>query len=225
MRPTDVPAWRLWLVTLCLLLALPASGRAAALIEMRIGTTAVRAVADRADERALLTIGGTRALFDLAGRSVYISTGGTPRRVHAAYRPGYVQPPPYRMERFGPGPVLAGFVTSYYVLFVSEQVCAELMAASWMMPFVDPALRALAILGAILDAQRPAGDDPCQKVPLVTYAAAGWPMIAGKIDHPTIETSRISFDYQPPPGELALPASFEEGDARDLRALAKAAGL
>ncbi len=125
------------------------------------------------------------------------------------------------MERFGPGPVLAGFVTSYYVLFVGEQVCAELMAASWMVPFVDPAIQAL----AILDALRPAGDDPCQHLPLVTYAAAGWPMIAGKIDHPTIETSRISFDYQPSPGELALPASFEEGDARNLRALAKAAGL
>jgi hypothetical protein len=221
MRPVDVRPLRLWLVALCALLAWPASGEAAALIEMRIGTTPLRLVADRAGDRALLAVGAIRALFDLAGGSVYVTTGGAPRRVHARYRPGYLQPPPYRMERFGPGPVLAGFVTSYHVLFVGEEVCAELMAAGWMMPFVDPALRAL----AILDALRPASDDPCQNVPLVTYAAAGWPMIAGKIDHPTIETSKISFDYETPPGELAIPAAFDEGDARDLIGLAKAAGL
>ena len=45
------------------------------------------------------------------------------------------------------------------------------------------------------------------------------------IDHPTIETARIAFDYRPQPGELDVPASFAEGDLRQLRELAKAAGL
>jgi len=203
-----------------LLSLLPVQGEAAALIEMRIHGTPVRLVADRAGDRALLSAGDMRALFDLPGGSVYVSSGGTPRRVHARFRPGYADTP-YRVELFGAGPVLAGFVTRYHVLFVGEQICAELMAASWMTPFVDPAIRALGILEAL----QPPPADPCASVPLTTYAAVGWPLIAGKIDHPTLETLQIGFDYQPRDDELALPAAFEEGDLRQLRELAKAAGL
>jgi hypothetical protein len=205
-------------IALCLL---PALGHAAALIEARIGGKPVRLVADRSQDRALLVAGNMRALFDLAAGSVYVSEGGTPRRVHARYRPGHDEPAPYRIERFGPGPVLVGYVTTYHVLFIGEQVCAELMAGIWMAPFVDPALRAL----AMLDGLTPASDDPCERIPLTTYAATGWPLIAGKIDHPTIETTHIAFDYKPQQGELTVPASFEEGDLLQLLKLAKAAGM
>jgi hypothetical protein len=218
MRRISVRRFAPWLV-LCLLV-LPAHGHAAALIEMRIRGTPVRLVADRSGDRALLSAGDMHALFDLAGGSVYVSTGGIPRRVHARFRPGYADTP-YRVELFGAGPVLAGFVTRYHVLFVGEQICAELMAASWMTPFVDPAVRALAILEAL----QPIPADPCASIPLTTYAAVGWPLIAGKIDHPTLETTKIAFDYQPRPDELALPVSFEEGDEQQLREVAKAAGL
>lgn len=205
---------------LALCLFLPTQVEAAALIEMRIHGTPVRLVADRSGDRALLSAGDMRALFDLAGGSVYVSAGGIPRRVHARFRPGYADTP-YRVELFGAGPVLAGFVTRYHVLFIGEQICAELMAASWMTPFVDPAVRALGILEAL----QPTPADPCERVPLTTYAAVGWPLIAGKIDHPTLETLQVAFDYQPQSDELALPVVFEEGDARDLRELAKASGL
>ena len=141
------------------------------------------------------------------------------RRIHARYRPGYGELP-YRIERFGPGPVIGGYVTTYHVLFVDEQVCAELMTVGWMAPFVDPAIRALAILEALGPAS-----DPCQKIPFTTYAATGWPLIAGKIDHPTIETLKIAFDYRPQGDELAMPASFAEGDLGQLREVAEAAGL
>ena len=39
--------------------------------------------------------------------------------------------------------------TTYHVLFIDEQVCAELMTVGWMTPFVDPAIRALAMLEAL----------------------------------------------------------------------------
>jgi hypothetical protein len=224
MRRADVarhPMLRWWLV-LCAVaaIALPGSGRAAALIEAEIGGTPVRLVADRATNRVLLEAGANRALFDLAGGSVYLGEGGAVRRIHARYRPGYDELP-YRIERFGPGPVIAGFVTTYHVLFVGEQVCAELMTVGWATPFVDPAVRALAMLEAL----EPASPDPCQKIPFTTYAATGWPLIAGKIDHPTLETNKIAFGYEPQQGELALPASFEEGDLGHLIEVAKAAGL
>jgi hypothetical protein len=201
-------------------LVLPASGQAAALIEARINGAPVRLVADRATNRVLLEAGAVRALFDLAGGSVYLGEGGAARRVHARHRPGYGELP-YRIERFGPGPVIAGYVTTYHVLFVGEQVCAELMTAGWTTPFVDPAIRALAMLEALA----PPSDDPCQKIPFTTYATTGWPLIAGKIDHPTIETTRIAFDYRPKPDELAPPPAFTEGDLAHLSELAKAAGL
>ena len=201
-------------------LVLPASGQAAALIEARINGAPVRLVADRAANRVLLEAGAVRALFDLAGGSVYVGEGGATRRIHARYRPGYGELP-YRIERFGPGPVIAGYVTTYHVLFVGEQVCAELMTAGWTTPFVDPAIRALAMLEAL----EPLSDDPCQKIPFTTYATTGWPLIAGKIDHPTIETTRIAFDYRPKPDELAPPAAFTEGDLAHLGEVAKAAGL
>jgi hypothetical protein len=213
---------RLWLIV-CVLaaaLVLPASGEAAALIEARINGAPVRLVADRATDRVLLEAGATRALFDLAGGSVYLGEGGAVQRVHARYRPGHDEPP-YRIERFGPGPKIAGYVTTYHVLFIDEQVCAELMTVGWMAPFVDPAIRALAMLEVL----RPAPEDPCQEIPFTTYAATGWPLISGKIDHPTIETTRIAFDYEPQQGELAPPASFQEGDQEQLVEVAKAAGL
>jgi len=211
---------RLLLCVLAGFLVLPGSARAAALIEARINGAPVRLVADRAANRVLLEVDTTRALFDLAGGAVYVGEGGAVQRVHARYRPGHDELP-YRIERFGPGPVIAGYVTTYHVLFIDEQVCAELMTVGWMTPFVDPAIRALAMLGAL----RPAPEDPCQKIPFTTYAATGWPLISGKIDHPTIETTRIAFDYQPQQGELTPPASFEEGDVAQLREVAKAAGL
>ena len=225
MRRTDRPrrpALRLWLLALCLLAvtSLPASGQAAALIEAKINGTPVRLVADRASDRVLLVAGATRALFDLAGGSVYLSEGSVPRRIHARYRPGYGELP-YRIERFGPGPVIGGYGTTYHVLFIDEQVCAELMTVGWMTPFVDPAIRALAMLEALQED----GADPCEKIPFTTYAATGWPLIAGKIDHPTIETAKIAFDYEPQQGELVPPAAFQPGDASQLREVAKAAGL
>lgn len=198
----------------------PASGQAAALIEMRIHDAPVRLVADRATDRVLLEAGALRALFDFAGGSVYVGEAGAVRRVRARYRPGYDELP-YRIERFGPGPMIAGYVATYHVLFIDEQVCAELMTAGWMTPFVDPAVRALALLEALA----PASDDPCDRIPMTTYAAAGWPLMAGKIDHPTIETSKIAFDYEPRPGELTPPAAFAEGDLLDLGKLVAAAGL
>jgi hypothetical protein len=225
MRRTDLrprPALRPWLV-LCALaasLVLPARGEAAALIEMRLNDAPVRLVADRGADRVLLEAGGMRALFDLAGGLVYVGKDGAVRRVHARYRPGHDELP-YRFERFGPGPVIAGYVATYHVLFIDEQVCAELMTVGWMTPFVDPAVQALALLEALT----PTSNDPCEVIPFTTYAATGWPLMAGKIDHPTIETSKIAFDYQPQPDELALPASFEAGDLQALRKVAAAAGL
>jgi len=199
----------------CWWLAAPSA--AAVLIEAEKAGRPLRLVVDRAQQRVLLTAGAMRALVDLAGGAIYLENGGGPaRRVHARYRPGYSEPAPYRVEIFGPGPIVAGHASGYHVLFDQERVCAEAMLSGWMRPFVDPAVRALALLEQL---SAPATGDACALIPFPTYAAAGWPLMAGKADRPSFLTEQIRFDYEPSPGELALPAGF-----RDVSS-AEAAGL
>ena len=193
----------------CWSLAPPAPAKSAVLIEAEKAGQPLRLVVDRAQQRVLLTTGASRALVDLAGGAIYLQQADGPaRRVPARYRPGYVEPAGYRVERFGPGPMVAGHASTYYVLFDEERVCAEAMLNDWMRPFVDPAVRALALLEQL--SAPGTGDAACAAIPFATYAAAGWPLMAGKADRPTFVTKAIRFDYQPSPGELALPAGSRD---------------
>jgi hypothetical protein len=198
----------------------PLAGSAAVLIEGRTDGLDLRVVADRQQQRVLIEKGSERALVDLAAGDVYLGLEtGAPEHVHAYFRPGHDEIAPYRLERFGPGPVMAGHASTYYVLFAGERVCAEILSSAWMRPFVDPAVQALAVLDAIKQPQvaTAAGDDACAHIPLATTAAAGWPLLSGKIDHPTFTTEAIRFDYEPAPGELALPVGVMPAAAPDPR--------
>ncbi|MCE3248361.1 MAG: hypothetical protein K0R41_2186, partial [Geminicoccaceae bacterium] len=198
----------------CWLLALPLAATAAVLIEAEKAGQPLRLVVDRAQQRVLLTTGASRALVDLAGGAIYLQQADGPaKRVPARYRPGYVEPAGYRVERFGPGPMVAGHASTYYVLFDEERVCAEAMLNDWMRPFVDPAVRALALLEQL---SAPGTGDACAAIPFATYAAAGWPLMAGKADRPTFVTKAIRFDYQPSPGELALPAGSRDATSGEV---------
>ncbi len=205
---TSLRCVALLVVVACSALA-PLPAKAAVLIEAEKAGMALRLVVDRSQERVLITAGEVRALVDLAAGLIYVEPKGEPAsRVHARFRPGHDEPAPYRVERFGPGPILAGNASTYYVLFDEDRVCAEAMLSGWMSPFVDPAVRAIAILERLTP---PAAGDPCAAIPFTTYAAAGWPLLAGKIDRPSFVTTRIEFDYRPAADELAPPTG-----ARDL---------
>ena len=67
-----------------------------------------------------------------------------------------------------------------------------------VLPFLDPAIRAIALIQQTLDG---GAADPCAGIPFATYAAGGWPLIAGKADRPTLVTNAIAFDY------VAIPRS------------------
>jgi hypothetical protein len=203
------------LLALLCLLHLPLAGaRAAVLIEMTLGAAPVRVVIDRPQQRVLIESGAARTWFDLLGGFVYHRTGNGPtERAHARYRPGHERPPPYRIERFGPGPVVAGQASAYQVLFAGERICAEMMLSEWMRPFVDPAVRAIALIEQLRGAR---DDDPCARIPLAAYAAAGWPLLAGKSDRPTLATRTIAFDYVATPEELMPPAAAIAVTAEEL---------
>jgi hypothetical protein len=207
-----------WLAPLLAAFALapPTGAEAAILIEAKKAGQPVRLVVDRTQQRVLIGTGDVRALVDLGVGLIYLQRPGEPAaRVHARFRPGHDEPAPYRVERFGPGPILAGNASTYYVLFDQDRVCAEAMLNGWMAPFVDPAVRALAILEQV---SRRAAADACAAIPFTTYAAAGWPLLTGKIDRPSFLTTKIEFDYRPASDELTPPATSRELPIEDLSA-------
>jgi hypothetical protein len=89
-----------------------------------------------------------------------------------------------------------------------------MMLAEWMLPFLDPAIRAIASIRQLPDGR---AADACAAIPLAAYAAAGWPLLAGKADRPTLATRTIAFDYAAGPGELTPPAAFVEVPIEALR--------
>ena len=204
------------LVTLvCVLHLIPATGYGATLIEMSAGAEPVRLVIDRPQQRVLIENAKRHTWFDLNGGFVYHRAGNGPAiRAHARYRPGHDEPPPYRIEPFGPGPIVAGQASTYEVLFVEDRICAETMLSGWMLPFLDPAIRAIALMQETLGAK---AADPCAGIPFVTYAAGGWPLIAGKADRPTLVTKAVAFDYAATPEELMPPQTFVEVPVEQLR--------
>jgi hypothetical protein len=172
-------------------------------------------VIDRPQQRVLIESADRHTWFDLNGGFVYHRARGGPiMRAHARYRPGHDEPAPYRLQRFGPGPIVAGQVSTYEVLFVEDRICAETMLSEWMLPFLDPAIRAIALLQDSFGAE-PA--DPCARIPFATYAAAGWPLMAGKSDRPTLATKTVAFDYAATPEELMPPQAFIEVPLEQLR--------
>ena len=203
-------------------LLLPGAVSAATLIEMSASGEPVNLVIDRPQQRVLIKSAGRRTWFDLNGGLVYHREGGGPtQRAHARYRPGHDRPAPYRIERFGPGPSVAGQASTYEVLFVDDRICAEMMLSEWMRPFLDPAIRTIALVQQMLAPRA----DPCGEIPFAAYAAAGWPLIAGKSDRPTLETRTIAFDYEAAPGELMPPEAFVEVPLEQLRGALGAYGF
>jgi hypothetical protein len=191
------------------------SAHGATLIEMSAGAEPVRLVIDRPQQRVLIESADRHTWFDLNGGFVYHrAEGGPVLRAHARYRPGHDEPPPYRIERFGPGPTVAGQASTYEVLFLEDRICAEAMQSEWMLPFLDPAIRAIALMQ-----DTPGADpaDPCARIPFATYAAGGWPLIAGKSDRPTLATKTVAFDYAAAPEELIPPEAFVEVPLEQLR--------
>jgi len=208
----------MWLAAAIVSILFAPPAAAAMLAEGEMDGQALRLVVDREAGRALVSVGGRRSLVDLQAGHVYLSEGvGGMQRVHARYRPGYGEGPDYEIAPWGPGPMIAGHASFYHVVTLDGQICAEVLISGWMKPFIEPAAQALSILEQL---HRPRIEEPCARIPFATYAAAGWPLMAGKIDHPIFTTSSIRFDYQPAGDELALPTQFEDVGPEALARLA-----
>ncbi len=182
------------------------SAEAAILIEARKHGEPFRMVIDNEQQRALISTAQGESLVDLQQAQIYIrGPGGVARRVPLGQGPSPASRL-YRVEPWGPGPVIAGQSTVYHVISYGDQICAEMLVSAWMKPFVAPVVQALDLLEELSGTPRGRG---CERIPFSVYAAQGWPIMAGKIDHLTFETQSVRFDYQPPARELALPVHYE----------------
>jgi hypothetical protein len=192
-----MPSCRLPLLAALLIFVPSTLSEAAILIEARKEREALRMVIDATRQRAMIVTPRGRSVIDLeTGRIFAQSADGAARQLPIAQGEA---PGAYRVTPWGPGPVIAGHATVYHVITYGDDICAEMLVSGWMQPFMAPvvlALDALAGMGA------PARGSGCARIPFRVYAAAGWPMLAGKIDHLTFETRAVRFDYDPLPGEL-----------------------
>jgi hypothetical protein len=195
---TPMPPARLLLFAALLLFVPSTLAEAAILIEARKAREPLRMVIDAGTQRALIVTARGRSVIDLESGQIYAqSAGGATRQLPVATDGALGA---YRVTPWGPGPVIAGHATVYHVITYRDEICAEMLVSGWMQPFLAPVVQALDLLEGVPAPARASG---CARIPFSVYAAAGWPMLAGKIDHLTFETRAIRFDYEPLPGELA----------------------
>lgn len=190
-----------WLLSLAAVLffALPSGANAAILIEAHRQGDPLRMVIDADRQRALIVTPRGQSVVDLERQRIYLRQGGATRQIPIE-RQGAASLGGYRVTPWGPGPVIAEHATVYHVITYGEEICAEMLVSGWMQPFMAPVIQALDQLDGV---PAPAQSRGCARIPFTVYAAAGWPMLAGKIDHLTFETRAIRFDYEPLPGELS----------------------
>jgi hypothetical protein len=190
--------WQLSLAAF-LILAPSTVADAAILIEARTPRDSLRMVIDAEQQRALIATPRGQSVIDLERNRIYVRSAAGARQLPT--QPGGATAlGGYRVTPWGPGPVIANHATVYHVITCYEEICAEMLVSGWMQPFMAPVAQALDLLD---DMPGPEQGSGCARIPFAVYAAAGWPMLAGKIDHLTFETKAIRFDYTPLPGELA----------------------
>jgi hypothetical protein len=184
-----------------------AAAHAAVLIEATKHGEPFRMVVDHERQRALITTGRGESLIDLARGELYLrGPGAIAHKMRIETPAALGRAAAYRVEPWGPGPVMAGHATVYHVISHGEEICAEMLVSGWMTPFLRPLVETLDLLEELSGTPRGYG---CGRIPFAIYAAAGWPIIAGKLDHLVFETHELRFDYQPRERELALPVHYE----------------
>jgi hypothetical protein len=162
---------------LALLLAAPAM--AGILVEGELEGEPVRVELGELRDRALVTLGAERRLVQLVEPPA--------------------PPPGFRLAAWSGGPVVAGYGTTYNVLTRDAAICAEVLSAPWMAPFLRPAVAALALLQVSEPRLAPIPRDGCGPLPFTLLAGNGWPLFAGWKDAPLFATTRLSFSHPTPP--------------------------
>jgi len=206
----------LWLVLVALvpilalpLMALPTA--AGILVEGQVEGVPVRLEMGADRSRVLVSLDGAEHLVDLDRQHVYVMGEGRPRRIRAALEDDGATLLPYDLERWSPGPPVAGHASTYHVLQVGEEICGEVLASRWMRAFLEPVIETVGLMQRLDSSIRPPRQSTeCGAIPFSVYARNGWPLMAGWRDYATFLTETVSFDHNPDPAAFELPSDFVE---------------
>lgn len=189
---------------LALALAAP-SAHAGTLLEGELRGLPIRVEQGSDPTRVRIDLAGKPRLVDLAKGDVWRLDQAPPERVRAATLKDPVPLRPFSLEEWSEGPLVAGHGTTYHVLIIDEQLCGEVLSSPWMKGFTDPLIHALDLLERSEPRLAPAAQDRCGRIPLTTYAADGFPMMASYRKQPAFKVVRLRFDHRPAAELFATP--------------------
>ena len=182
----------------CLALVLFASlgeARAGMLVEGIFNGVPIRAETGSDRNLVLVSVNGSRHLVDVERRHVYPGTGGA--MIHAGALDNGAPILAYSLRKWSAGPQVAGHASTYHVLQVGERICGEVLASSWMAPFIEPITRSLELMQRIEPGLEPVDRAECGRIPFAVYARNGWPLMAGWADEAAFLTETVRFDHYP----------------------------
>lgn len=132
-----------------------------------------------------------------------------------------VEPPAtglVRLTPLGGGAMIAGHGGSWQILTEDGRVCGEVLAAGWMLRFLEPAVRAVELLQAGDPRLRPRPRHGCSPLGFRHWTSQGWPLLAGGRAEAVFVTERIRFDHARDPAEGRPPPAPRRADPRARRA-------
>lgn len=186
----------------CLCLVLLASlavgeARAGMLVEAVLNGNPVRIETGSDRNLVLVSTGASRHLVDVQRQYVYPMNGVPAEPIRAALLDDGARMLAYDLRKWSAGPQVAGHASTYHVLQVGEEICGEVLASSWMTPFIEPVTRSLELMQRIEPGLRPVDRDTCGAIPFTVYARNGWPLMAGWVDEAAFLTETVRFDHYP----------------------------
>ncbi|MEO1017084.1 MAG: hypothetical protein AAFY56_05265 [Pseudomonadota bacterium] len=102
----------------------------------------------------------------------------------------------FTLKEYGPGPIVAGHISRYAILFRGDEICGEILFSPWMTPFLEPAVHAIAALQDTDPRLALVLEPSCGPVPFAILASAGWPLLAASKTQEPFRTLQVRFDFQ-----------------------------
>jgi hypothetical protein len=167
------------------------------LVEGRLQGVPIRLEVGRDPALVRVRLADAERLVDLKKEQVF-QLGRRPAVVNVAALPDPTSSSRYDLTYWGGKRLtLAGEKGGYYVLTLHDATCGEALVATWTRPLVAPLVGAVELLQRSEPRIRPKVRKSCGAIPFRAYATEGWPLLAGWIDAPVFETSRLDMEYRP----------------------------
>lgn len=186
---------------LATLLSIASPAAAGILVEAKLEGVPVRLElahpGEPGETTVLATVAGAGFRIDLVRAAVLRTDGRSPPTPARPAAPAEPRPGRFRVTPLGGGAMVAGHGGTWQIVVEDERVCGEVLAASWMLRFLEPAIRALELLQQVEPSLAPRARHGCSPIGFRTWTSGGWPLLAGGRDEPVFSTETLRFDHRP----------------------------